>query len=263
MRWSRALFLKKQLGWKGVLMAALFLWSCSVREGALPTGMAWHEVYEPVEDRALWDFMEAARRESECRLGGPAVRLEGVELRYSRKRAEWRHLGVAEDFSLMEMVAGAEHGVIYLGVNGRDDRVWFLLAHEVVHLLNPVLRDWMMEGVASWFAVAFCEEQGVEVAGWRRRLEREKDAYALSYRLVRDLAAIDEAAVRGLLAFAVVDEQRPNWERLDVEGWLVSMTAERRGELLAVMAPYMESLAAAANDEVAFTVPVALRDGGR
>jgi hypothetical protein len=253
----------KRLGCKGVLMAALFLWGCSVREGALPTGMAWHEVYEPMENRALWAFMEAARRESESRLGGAAVRLERVDLRYSRKRAEWRHLGVAEDFSLMEMVSGAEHGVIYLGVNGEDDRVWFLLAHEVVHLLNPALRDWMMEGVASWFAVAFCEEQGVAVAGWRDRLERGKDGYAVSYQLVKELAAVDEVAVRGLLAFAVEDEQRQGWERLDVEEWLVSMGAVRRGRLLAVMAPYMESLAAAANDEVAFTVPVALRDGGR
>lgn len=251
---------------KGVLLAALFLWGsgCSVREGALPTGMAWHEVYEPVEDRALWTFMEAARLESERWLGVPTVRLERVELRYARARAEWRHLGVAEHFSLMELVSEeAGHGVIYLGVNGADEEGWFLLAHEVVHLLNPALRDWMMEGLASWFAVRFCEERGVAVAEWRRRLEGGEDAYALSYRLVRDLVGVDEDAVRGLLAFAVADEGQPGWERLDVEGWLGSMAVARRERLWAVMTLYVDRLAAVASDEVAFTVPVALRDGGR
>lgn len=246
-----------------MLLATLFLMgSGCVRfhDVEPPAEVAWHTFYAPIESPALRSFMEAGLKEATAWLGSPSWPMMDVKLRRSRKLPVWRYLEIEEDFSLTERVPNTSGDVvIYLGVDADSDAVWFLLAHEVVHVLNPAVKDWYMEGLASYFAVTFCEQELGSSGGWRTRLEkREHDPYACSYRMMRDVARVAPEAVRRLGDFAVVDEARAHWQRIDVDGWLASISGEKRAMVLEKMKPYVKRLAARPADEVAFTVPEVL-----
>ena len=115
---------------KGVLLATLFLMvaGCvTFHDMEPPVGVAWHTFYEPIESPALHSFMEASLQEAIAWLGEPSEPTGEVKLRRSRKRPAWRHLRIAEDFSLMERVSDASGDVvIYLGVDADSDEVWFV-----------------------------------------------------------------------------------------------------------------------------------------
>lgn len=245
---------------KGVLLATLFLMvaGCvTFHDVEPPVGVAWHTFYEPIESPALYSFMEASLQEAIILFGKPIEPISEVKLRRSRKRPAWRHLRIAEDFSLMERVPDTSGDVvIYLGVDADSDEVWFLLAHEVVHVLNPAVKDWYMEGLASYFAITFCEERFGSSGGWRTRFEKmEDEPYACSYRMMRTVAELAPEAIHRIVDFAVADEARVDWQRIDVDGWLASMSVEERDRVLEKMKPYVKRLVARPVDEMAFTVP--------
>ena len=246
-----------------MLLATLFLMASGCvrfHDVEPPVGVAWHTFYEPMESLALRSFMEAGLEEACEWLGSPGWPMMEVKLRRSRKCSAWRHLRIAEDFSLTERVPNTSGDVvIYLDDDEDSDEVWFLLAHEVVHVLNPAVKDWYMEGLASYYAITFCEGRLGSSGGWRTRLEQmEHEPYACSYRMMRDVAEVAPEAVRRMGAFAVVDEVGADWQRIDVDGWLASMSVEERARVLEKMKPYVEQLAVRPVDEVAFTVPEVL-----
>ena len=245
---------------KGVLLATLFLMvnGCvTFHDTEPPAGVAWHSFYEPIDSPALRSFMEASLQEATALLGDPSEPIMEVKLRRSRKRPAWRHLRIAEDFSLTERVPNTSGDVvIYLGVDADSDEVWFLLAHEVVHVLNPEVKDWYMEGLASYFAITFCEARFGSSGGWRTRFENmENEPYACSYRMMRAVAEVAPEAMRRMVDFVVADETRLDWQRIDVNGWLASMSVEERKLVLEKIKPYVKQLVARPADKVAFTVP--------
>ena len=246
-----------------MLLATLFLMvaGCvTFHDVEPPAGVAWHTFYEPIESPVLHSFMEASLQEAIIWFGEPSEPIREVKLRRSRKRPAWRHLRIAEDFSLMERVPDMLGDVvIYLGVDADSDEVWFLLAHEVVHVLNPAVKDWYMEGLASYFAIMFCEDRFGSSGGWRTRFEKmDHEPYACSYRMMRAVADVAPEAMRRMLDFAVADEAREDLQRIDVDGWLASMSLKERDLVLEKMKPYVKRLAARPVDEIVFTVPVLL-----
>ena len=93
-------------------------------------------------------------------------------MRYSLKNEGALRYGIAERFSLMEVV-DAERGVfcIYVSVPPSHKRFYFLLGHEIGHLLHPdAVDDAAEERFCSAFAGQLCEQENRPFeAKWENR----------------------------------------------------------------------------------------------
>ena len=149
--------------------------------------------------------------------------------------------------------------VIYLGVEENSDLIWFLLAHEVMHLLNPFIQDWYMEGLASYFAVQFCQQENVKLGGWLNIFNKIKEnPYACSYRMIRDIAEVTPEALRSMRNYTLTNKKYPNTLKIDVDRWLASMSVSDRNTVLAKIRPYMKEMKKYSNSRISFTIPSAI-----
>ncbi len=197
--------------------------------------------------------MEAACAE----FGEPVFPVEKVMLRRSKKVPEaWRYR-LGEDFSLTECV-DATNGVlvIYLAVDPGHRDYFPLLGHECVHLLNPYIFDWYMEGIATVFSERICAETGREWGDWKRRFERSRrDPYALSYRMMLDLQREFPAEYSSISQFTAENGKGADRLRIDIDAWLETLPAARRASALDIISEYAKVLNRNASEQYYFTVP--------
>ena len=226
-----------------LLFLCLFAAGC-VQFSAKPPG-SWYDAYQPITDAAADDFIDAALVQARGQFGEPAVPVNRVLLRRSRKADAARGYRIQENFSLTECVdADSGFFVIYMGVDVRNPDFYPYLGHECMHLLNPYITDWYMEGMATVFSEELCAASGIEWAHLRRRFMADRDEpYAVSYRLAKALqAAYPEDYPR--LASCVAPNRRASapWMRIDIDAWIASLPPARRGEALKIIASYAKKL---------------------
>lgn len=237
---------------------------CSTVPGNRPPG-SWEAAYRPIESAEVDAFVAFALDRATRTFGPPARPVREVRLRRSKKASGARGYRLAEDFSLTECV-DPSNGiyVVYLAADPGDPNFYPLLGHECAHLIDPRIYDWYMEGIATVFSEETCRARGLAWGGWRRRFERDdRDPYALSYRMMRELKAafpIEYPALVSLYA----EENPARWargrRRIEVDGWIASLPAARRGEARAIIARYAKGLRRHAKKPYAFEVP---RSDGR
>jgi hypothetical protein len=228
--------------------------------GERPPG-PWHEAYQTIDDPVSIAFVSNTFEQAVAEFGAPVVPVKKVLLRRSRKSEAARRYRIGEDFSLTECV-DATNGVfvIYIGVDTDHRNYYALLGHECLHLLNPYIIDWYMEGMATVFSEQVCREANLEWADWKRHFMRSRrEPYALSYRMMLELRATLPDGYRRLIGFTDTNGKGPQWLRIDVDAWLETLAPSDRQTALGIIEPYADNLKREVSDQYYFTVPASLR----
>lgn len=218
----------------------------------------WYEAYQPINDPASNEFLTLSLEKAQTEFGEPAVPIKKILLRRSKKTDEARRYRIGEDFSLTEC-EDPTNGVfvVYIGEDPGEANYYALLAHESVHLLDPQVVDWYMEGIATVFSEQACAELGQEWGDWKSHFQKSRrDPYALSYRMMRDLQdAFPEYYPRLVHYTAPRGNGSSQWRRIDIDAWIMSLPSERRREAVKIIEPYASSLRKYTSKLYAFTVP--------
>ncbi len=244
---------------RGLFLSALLLlvFGCfSLSDHELPVPLV--DCYEPIDDPLSIQFIDQVLKMARMEFGAPAWEVREVRLLRSRKKAAWKQLRIKEDFSLTEVVDTTNRVVaVYISEDPGNPQYFPLLAHECVHVLNPLVRDWYMEGMASVFALKVCRDLGRPDAGWAARFEHDRlEPYACSFRMMSALQEHFPDEYSMMIQHAVADTERPGWQRIDIDGWIALLPPERRTEAYEVITPFAKILKRHVSDEIAFTAPL-------
>jgi len=233
---------------------------CMRLSSSRPPG-PWYDAYQPIEDPDTDVFLEQVLDLAMTEFGEPAIPINRILLRRSRKTEEVRRYRIGEDFSLTECV-DPTNGlfVVYIGVDPGHSNYYALLAHECVHLLNPQVTDWYMEGIATVFSEQACEEVGEAWGDWKRHfLQSRRDPYALSYRMMSELRAAFPDQYPSLVHCIEPNANGPDrWLRIDIDQWIAALPDERREEALHIIEPYVNVLRKNTGKLYDFAIPSAL-----
>jgi hypothetical protein len=220
----------------------------------------WHDAYQPIEDAESEAFIAEALAKATAEFGAPAFPLNKVLLRRSTPVAEARRYRIGQNFSLTECV-DSTNGifVIYLAVDLDHQNYFPLLGHECAHLLNPQIIDWYMEGIATVFSEQMCIETDREWGDWSRHFMRtRREPYGLSYRMMLELKENLPAEYPNIIQHLATNGKGPDKLRIDIDGWLETLTEEQQQLALNVIGDYAAQLKKQASEQYYFTVPKAL-----
>jgi len=243
-----------------LLFLSLALSGCMRLSNGRPPG-PWYDAYQPIEDPATDAFLAQVLVLARAEFGEPAIPINQILLRRSRKTEEVRRYRIGEDFSLTECVDPANGlFVVYIGVDPGHSNYYALLAHECVHLLNPQVTDWYMEGIATVFSEQACEAMGEAWGDWKRHfLQSRRDPYALSYRMMSELrTAFPDQYPLLVHCTAPNRNSSDRWRRIDIDQWIGMLPAERREEALHIIEPYVNVLRKNTGKLYDFAVPAGL-----
>lgn len=221
----------------------------------------WYEAYEPITDPESEAFVFQALEKAIEQFGEPAIPVNKVILRRSKKIASAHGYRIGEDFSLTECV-DSTNGVfvIYLAVDPGHPNYFPLLGHECIHLLNAYVIDWYMEGIATLFSEQYCEETGREWGDWKRHFMRtRREPYALSYRMMLELQQELPDAYPTLIRFTAENGKGPDKLRIDIDAWLDTLSETQRDAALDIIADYAAVLSKQISAQYYFAVPAALK----
>jgi len=221
-----------------------------------PTG-PWHEAYQPINDPESDAFVAQALVKAIGEFGDPAIPVDKVLLRRSRKVPEARHYRLGEDFSLTECV-DTTNGVfvIYLAVDPGHRNYFPLLGHECAHLLNPYIFDWYMEGFATLFSEQICEATGREWGDWKRHFERtRREPYGLSYRMMLELQQEFPDEYPSIIRFTAENGTGADRRHIDIDAWLATLPPARRAVALDIISSYADVLRKKASEQYYFSPP--------
>jgi len=233
---------------------------CMSLSDSRPPG-PWHEAYRPITDPASEAFVSNAFEMAVAEFGEPVIPVNTILLRRSKKAESAMRYLIGEDFSLTEC-PDSTNGlfVIYIGVDPGHPNYYALLGHEVMHLLNPYITDWYMEGIATVFSEQVCGEMNLEWGSWKRHfMKSRRDSYALSYRMMLELNQEFPDEYPNLIRLLQVNAKDEKWRYIDIDAWLESLPQNRQSEALDIIEPYVKGLKKGINRQYGFAVPDALQ----
>jgi len=229
---------------------------CLRLSSSTPPG-PWHEAYQPINDPVSEAYMAQSLERAISEFGEPAIPVNTILLRRSKKLPEARRYRIGEDFSLTECV-DSTNGifVIYLAVDP-DHRNYFpLLGHECAHLLNPYIFDWYMEGLATLFSEQMCDETGREWGDWKRHFERtRREPYGLSYRMMRELQEEFPEEYPSIIRFTAENGSGAGRRHIDIDAWIATLPSDRRSIALDIIFEYSKVLRKATSEQYYFSMP--------
>jgi len=227
-----------------LLFLTLLLPGCTHLISSKPPG-PWYEAYEPIDDPASEAFLTQCFEMAQIEFGEPALPVKKILLRRSRKTREARRYRIGEDFSLTECV-DSTNGlfVVYIGVDPDHSNYHALLAHESVHLLNPYITDWYMEGLATVFSEQACAELDKEWGDWKRHFMRSRrEPYALSYRMMLELLEAFPDEYPAIMRYTAEHGAKSGgWLQINIDRWMASLPEDRRSEARGIIALYASEL---------------------
>jgi hypothetical protein len=135
----------------GLLILLMVLPSCAPQVKK-PASVPWHSVYRSIDDAQAHQFLNSGVKLLTQTHGSPEIPVNKVILRHSVKNEASSRYRVSTGFTKME-VADRQRGVfcIYLAVPPSHERFYYLLGHEIGHLLRP-------DRVGSAEEERFCNE---------------------------------------------------------------------------------------------------------
>lgn len=227
-----------------LLFLVLLLPGCAHLRGGKPPG-PWYEAYEPINDPDSVAFLNQCFEKAQAEFGEPVVPVKKILLRRSRKTQEARRYRIGEDFSLTECV-DSTNGLfaVYIGVDPGHSNYHALLAHEAVHLLNPYITDWYMEGIATLFSEQTCAGMGCEWGDWKRYfMKSRREPYALSYRMMMELQKAFPEQYPDIMHYTIAHNAKSGpWLQIDIDRWIDSLPSNRRDEARWIIEGYAPEL---------------------
>jgi hypothetical protein len=242
-----------------VLLLVMGLSGCLTISDSYPPGPRY-EAYQPIESLESQTFVSNALSLAESEFGAPTIPVQQVLLRRSIPLPEVRRYRLASNFSLTSC-ADSTNGlfVIYISLDPDHENYESMLAHECAHLLNPLILDWYMEGLAMVFSEEYCQSIGRPWDSWNRHFNRSRrDPYALSYRMMRELKMQFPEAYARIVQHTVAVEDAGSSYRIDIDAWLMTLSEDQREEALDIIAEYSDVLEKKVSAQYNFTVPQAL-----
>ncbi|MEN8254605.1 MAG: hypothetical protein ABFR33_03955 [Verrucomicrobiota bacterium] len=239
-----------------LLLSVFFLPGCMQLSGGKPAG-PWHEVYQPINDPESDAFVAQALGKAIAEFGEPAIPVNKILLRRSKKVPEARRYRLGEDFSLTECV-DSTNGVfaIYLAVDPGHRNYFALLGHECAHLLNPHIFDWYMEGFATAFSEQICEAAGREWGDWKRHFERtRREPYGLSYRMMLELQQEFPDEYPSIIRFTAENGGGAGRRHIDINAWLETLPPDRCDVALEIISGYVDALRRKTSEQYYFSPP--------
>lgn len=221
----------------------------------------WHEAYQPIDDPESLAFISNGLVRVVAEFGEPAIPVNQVLLRRSRKTEAARRYRIGEDFSSTHC-HDSTNGVfvIYIGVDRHHANYFAMLGHECAHLINPAIADWYMEGIATVFSEELCLETGKKWGDWKRHFMRSRrHPYARSYRMMLELKEHFPEMYPLLVRDPVPNGKGPEWFHIDIDAWLAALPEARRQEALEIIEPHVDVLRKQVNKQYDFAVPEALK----
>ncbi len=217
----------------------------------------WHEAYRPINDEASAEFINQALALAVKEFGPPAIPVNKVVLRRSRRTPEARRYALREDISMTSCVDRANGVfVVLIGVDPGQENYYALLGHECAHLINPYITDWYMEGMATVFSEQVCAALEKDWGDWKRRFSRSRhEPYALSYRMMRDVQAAFPEDYPALVRCVLPRAGDGDWQRIDIDRWIGSLPAGRQAEAVEIIRPYAKPLRKSTGPQYDFTPP--------
>ena len=231
-----------------------------------------------VQSRSLYDasyfaqFM--ANRPALNKLGAGYLRLKKKKLeRFNRRligamftariilpyrERRW----VPEGLELCEMADSvAGRVVLYVSSPDTAPEFYLQLAHESLHLLNPSLYDWYMEGLGNVFAEQMAARNHLDWSPWQQRFASrcKKDPYAIAYNMMREIVAVAGNDMATFLKFAVYSGQPDGRMRLDIDGWLAGLNQEKQKRILAILRQYGPQINRYRGQRNSIVLPASLR----
>ena len=220
----------------------------------------WHEAYQPINDPDSEAYIAQSLKRAMAEFGEPAVPVNKVLLRRSKKLPEAQRYRIGEDFSLTECV-DSTNGVfvIYLAVDPGHRNYFPLLGHECAHLLNPYIFDWYMEGLATLFSEQMCEETEREWGNWKRHFMRtRREPYGLSYRMMRELQEEFPEAYPSIIRFTAENGSGADRRHIDIDAWLATLPPDHRAVALDIISTYVDVLRKKTSEQYYFRTPESL-----
>ncbi len=156
----------------GFVLFVLLIWGCATLVEK-PVSVEWHTVYRPIDDVEAVGFLNNGVELLVRKHGEPNIPINEVLLRYTLKNDDAAHYRVATRFSKLELV-DRERGVfcIYLAVPPSHKRFYYLLGHEIGHLLRPeIIESAEEERFCNEFSRQLCAQEN---RPWRARWETRK-----------------------------------------------------------------------------------------
>ena len=240
-----------------LLFLSMAVSGCMSLSNGRPPG-PWYDAYQPIEDPETDAFLARVLDLARAEFGEPVIPVNQILLRRSRKTLDARRYRIGEDFSLTECV-DPTNGlfVVYIGVDPGHSNYYALLAHECVHLLNPQVTDWYMEGIATVFSEQACSAMEEPWGDWKRHfMQSRRDPYALSYRMMSELRdAFPDHYPRLVHCTAPNGNGSARWQRIDIDQWIGSLPDERYEKALDIIEPYVDVLRKNTGKLYDFTVP--------
>jgi len=220
-----------------------------------------YAAYQPLDDPVAEAFLSASLEKAKEQFGEPVIPVNKVILRRSQKTEAARNYLMPEDISETTCI-DTTNGVfvILIGVDPDHRNYYPLLGHECMHLLNPHITDWYMEGIATVFSEQVCAEHEKDWGDWKRHFSRtRRDPYALSYRMMKAMQEAFPDAYPQLITYAVPNGHAAPWLKIDIDAWLDSLPEDRREEALSIIEPNVGLLERRTNAQYGFDVPDALK----
>lgn len=100
------------------------------------------------------------------------------------------------------------------------------LAHEIGHLLNARLFDCYAEGLSTLFAEKMLNLKGLDWSRWEKYYrDGYEPFYGLTYLMMKEVAdTAGMANMERFLSFVVYNDETKKTMRVDIDGWLSSMS---------------------------------------
>lgn len=134
--------------------------------------------------------------------------------------------------------------VIYISVSPGDPVFFPQLAHETLHIINPNLYDWYIEGLCNVFSEEICAVQGIPWTSMESHFQQERanDPYAISYFMMREINDIAGDYMKTFFQYAAWTDKEKSKMHIDIDSWLSTLPVEMRSEILGVINAFKSQL---------------------
>ncbi len=148
---------------------------------------------------------------------------------------------VRTGFSLTEIV-DKEKGIyaIYIDAEENSNLFKLLLFHEVVHLLNPEIFDWYLEGFNNCFSEYMAKKLNISWDIWNDRFlnnySTKKGPYAIAYKMMNEIKKTVPLKYNKIIQFVKYKTM------IDIEKWITTLSKKNAIKVKAIIYKYSRDL---------------------
>ena len=203
----------------------------------------WPKYYQRINHSKSEKFINEAYLKIKAEYPYSNFQVSSFDLIRSQLKPKYKKTFFQEDFSLVE-VKNSNLGEIslYIGVDASHKNYYLLLSHEVFHFINPYIKDWYMEGLATLFAEEYCSSKNLLPKNWKKILHNnENKSYLASYNLIKELKILVPNDYKRIVKYTV-KQDGSDWLSINIDDWINSVEFSKRDDVLRVINKYEKIL---------------------